>query len=56
MDTGMNGVFCEENSVLCGGNRVNAPVNEHLRIVNEHCYKIMFAARLIQRVAKIVWI
>ena len=30
--------------------------NEHLRLVNEHYYKIMFAARLIPRVAKIVWI
>ena len=39
-----------------GWDRVNAPVNEHLRLVNEHYYKIIFAARLIPRVAKIVWI
>ena len=36
-------------------NKVNAPINEHLRLMNEHYYKIMFAARLLPPAAKTVW-
>ena len=35
---------------------LNAQINEHLRLMNEHYYKIMFAARRIPPAAKIVWI
>ena len=31
-------------------------MNEHLRLMNEHYYKIMFAACLIPRAVKIVWV
>ena len=35
---------------------VNTRINEHLRLMNEYCYKIMFAERLIPRAAKMICI